>query len=480
MSTTKNQLPNSVTENQSTASSWFAILAGLGLAAGFYIAVHFIRWAPLNRYFLGHPVAIAATILFCVAVSVLAFKWIRGHDQWSRLDSLRNEDLAPAEVPAESPSDAWQLKHNAALVAANWLQQIRKLPKHTRASALVSRLDELLVRQSQRGTSKHLADDLREVSARDADNAHDSYGLVRIIIWAIPMLGFLGTVIGITQTLGGLDFTDGTAAVDRLKSGLYVAFDTTALGLVLSVVAIFIQFPVERSEQQLLGEIDARVGHLLSTNIPSDDAADNQTTLVTELCDGIRVAVAESLAHQTKLWRQTIESAQGEWQAVREDNANRISLAFSELFIPALTKHARDMSDYGAKVSKVSVELREKMEQDHAAWLQKVEENSVLLESQQEAMQHQLKLFVATQTQTESMQGQRAEITEQTEAITTMQGTLDANLERLAIANEQAKNALEDAGTSHLPQAMIVLAQAVEALSERLPKSTGSRVGRAA
>ena len=138
------------------------------------------------------------------------------------------------------------------------------------------------------------------------------------------------------------------------------------------------------------------------------------------------------------------------------------------------------MSDYGAKVSRVSLELREKMEQDHAAWLQKVEENSVLLESQQEAMQHQLKLFVATQTQTESMQGQRAEITEQTEAITTMQGTLDANLERLAIANEQAKNALEDAGTSHLPQAMIVLAQAVEALSERLPKSTGSRVGRAA
>ena len=83
MSTTKNQLPNSVTENQPAASSWFAILAGLGLAAGFYIAVHFIRWAPLNRYFLGHPVAIAATILFCVAVSVLAFKWMRGHDQLS-------------------------------------------------------------------------------------------------------------------------------------------------------------------------------------------------------------------------------------------------------------------------------------------------------------------------------------------------------------------------------------------------------------
>ena len=82
---------------------------------------------------------------------------------------------------------------------------------------------------AQRGTTRHLADDLRELSGRDADAAHDSLGLVRIIVWAIPMLGFLGTVIGITQTLGGLDFSNGAAAVDNLKSGLYVAFDTTAL-----------------------------------------------------------------------------------------------------------------------------------------------------------------------------------------------------------------------------------------------------------
>ena len=46
-----------------------------------------------------------------------------------------------------------------------------------------------------------------------SDANHDVLQLVRIIIWAIPMLGFLGTVVGITETLGGLDFSDGAAAV---------------------------------------------------------------------------------------------------------------------------------------------------------------------------------------------------------------------------------------------------------------------------
>ncbi len=161
----------------------------------------------------------------------------------------------------------------------SWRTEIANLQLEVRNSHLVQRLEELLTRQTQRGSSKHLADDLRELSARDADAAHDSLGLVRIIIWAIPMLGFLGTVIGITQTLGGLDFSNGTAAVDSLKGGLYVAFDTTALGLVLSVIAIFLQFPVERGEQRLLAAIDARVGHLVSATLPSDDASDNQTVL---------------------------------------------------------------------------------------------------------------------------------------------------------------------------------------------------------
>ena len=322
-------------------SSLGVLVSGL-----FYLIVYFVPWQPLQRYFLGHPVAIAATVLFWVAAAVLAAKWWQVTEQWNRLSRIRDEDLLPPQA-ADSPAGRWLGDHDAGYVARRWMQAVGSLPAAVRSSLLVGRLHELLTRQSQRGTTKHLADDLREIAGRDADTAHDSFGLVRIIVWAIPMLGFLGTVIGITQTLGGLDFTDGTAAVDRLKSGLYVAFDTTALGLVLSVLAIFMQFPVERSEQRLLGAIDSRIGHLLSAHLPSDDAADNQTAMIADLCGGIQAAVAESLSSQAELWRTTIDEAREHWQGVQASAANHFTEAVRETLAPALQAHAGALHAHG-------------------------------------------------------------------------------------------------------------------------------------
>ena len=268
---------------------FLAAALGMMFSLGFYGVAWLTPWGPIQRYFLGHPISIAATILFWFAVAVLICKWFAVIDQRLRLSTIRDEDLLPSEASG-SPAEQWLEGHDARHVSQRWLAELTRHPDGTRASRLVQRLEELLVRQSQRGTTKHLADDLRELSGRDADAAHDSLGLVRIIVWAIPMLGFLGTVIGITQTLGGLDFSNGTAAVDNLKSGLYVAFDTTALGLVLSVLAIFLQFPVERSEQRFLQLVDGRVGHLVSACLPSDEASDNQTVLIADLCRGVQAA----------------------------------------------------------------------------------------------------------------------------------------------------------------------------------------------
>ena len=317
---------------------------GVVLSSAFYGLVWAIPWAPLQRYFLGHPVAVAATVLFWVAVSVLMGKWLTTLDQANRLTAIRDDDLRPSQRDS-SPADRWLSENDAGHVARNWLSDLAQLPSATRSSLLVRRLNELLTRQSQRGTARHLADDLRELSGRDADAAHDSLGLVRIIVWAIPMLGFLGTVIGITQTLGGLDFSNGSAAVDNLKSGLYVAFDTTALGLVLSVVAIFLQFPVERSEQRLLAEIDSRVGHLVSDSLPSDEASDNQTVLIADLCKGVQAAVAESLENQAKLWRDTIDEAQNQWQSAHDLNTNRLAEAFEVTLVPALIQHSEAIAE---------------------------------------------------------------------------------------------------------------------------------------
>ena len=62
-----------------------------------------------------------------------------------------------------------------------------------------------------------------------------SFSIVRIIISTIPILGFLGTVIGITRAVAELASLVGDisfeVAINSVVSGLSVAFDTTALAL---------------------------------------------------------------------------------------------------------------------------------------------------------------------------------------------------------------------------------------------------------
>lgn len=295
---------------------------------------------PLHRYFAGHPVAIAATILFAAAIGILISKYFGVVAQRSSQSLLHDDQLAPPVADSPSPADRWRNETDAAHVAQNWLTHLASLPPSAHNSRLVTRLREVLIRRSDRGSGSAAGDDMRELSTRDGDNAHDSLGLVRIIVWAIPMLGFLGTVLGITQTLGGLDFSNGQSAVDSLKIGLNVAFDTTAVGLVLSVVAIFLQFPVERAEMELLAAIDARVGRLVSKHLPGGDAVDDQTLLIGELCRGIETAVAQSLSDQTKLWRSTIDEAQSHWTGNHQSQHDAFVKAFEVALVPSLQSHA--------------------------------------------------------------------------------------------------------------------------------------------
>jgi biopolymer transport protein ExbB/TolQ len=434
-------------EQQRVAGDWLAGVIGAALAGGFYLIVELVQWGPLQRYFLGHPVAIAATVLFWGALAVLITKLWNLSAQWNRLESIRDQDLIPSGGQT-SPADQWLASRDAGYVARCWHAEIRSLPALTRASRLVHRLEELLTRQSQRGTTKHLADDLRELSSRDLDASHDSFGLVRIIVWAIPMLGFLGTVIGITQTLGGLDFTDGAAAVERLKSGLYVAFDTTALGLVLSVLAIFIQFPIERSEQRLMAEIDSRVGHLVSAHLPSDEASDNQTALIADLCGGIRAAVAESLSNQAQLWRETIDEAQQQWQRMHDASANKIADAFQITLVPALNNHVSALTASAESAG-------DRLQSQWHRWQETMELSTRALASHHETMIRQCQ--------------QMSDTNEQTEAILTLQSALDSNLARLTTTSEKTQQVVEMFGHDGLTEAMIVLARAVDVLAERLP-----------
>lgn len=63
--------------------------------------------------------------------------------------------------------------------------------------------------------------------------------IVSTIITAEPMLGILGTVIGIMQTFGSLGGAEGPANPMAATAGIGAALITTAAGLIASLLLLF-------------------------------------------------------------------------------------------------------------------------------------------------------------------------------------------------------------------------------------------------
>ena len=84
------------------------------------------------------------------------------------------------------------------------------------------------------------------------------YNMLRYLVWLIPTLGFIGTVIGITQALlttEGVDFNDYSAMeamMGSMISGLGVAFYTTLLALLQSAALVFAVHVVQAREERVL------------------------------------------------------------------------------------------------------------------------------------------------------------------------------------------------------------------------------------
>jgi biopolymer transport protein ExbB/TolQ len=80
-----------------------------------------------------------------------------------------------------------------------------------------------------------------------------SYQTIRYWVWIIPTSGFIGTVIGISIALEGMQDPK-NIEFEKVTSGLAVAFYTTILALMLSAVLVFLQNIVQRREEATLNE----------------------------------------------------------------------------------------------------------------------------------------------------------------------------------------------------------------------------------
>jgi biopolymer transport protein ExbB/TolQ len=156
------------------------------------------------------------------------------------------------------------------------------------SSFLVARLDRALRHFESRRKVVEVVEYLSSESSADEGRVDASYALVRVFVWVVPTLGFIGTVIGIGAAVGGFSETLEAASslagmkesIGLVTGGLGVAFDTTLLALVMSILIMFPASAVQRVEENFLGEVeDYCADHLVSCLRDEPDAQIDEALL---------------------------------------------------------------------------------------------------------------------------------------------------------------------------------------------------------
>ena len=108
---------------------------------------------------------------------------------------------------------------------------------------------------------------------KEREQLKGSYSLSRFMVWAIPILGFIGTVWGISN--GIAHFSDAMTSTNSVTdvsamlkenlplvtNSLATAFDTTLLALLLSIPLMMLMISLEKEEEAYLIDLDERWFH---------------------------------------------------------------------------------------------------------------------------------------------------------------------------------------------------------------------------
>jgi biopolymer transport protein ExbB/TolQ len=97
------------------------------------------------------------------------------------------------------------------------------------------------------------ANAIRERAELASDELDSSLSLVRYIAWAIPAIGFIGTVRGIGEALNHAEQAV-KGDISEVTSGLGLAFNSTFVGLALCIVLMFFLHMVQARQESFIIE----------------------------------------------------------------------------------------------------------------------------------------------------------------------------------------------------------------------------------
>jgi len=147
-----------------------------------------------------------------------------------------------------------------AAAAGRTLERLHDLADDPKNFLLFNRIQIALSNLRNIGRVSDVDEVLRGQAENDESMMESSYTVARGLIWAIPVLGFIGTVLGLSQAIGSFtgvlaqssDIDTLKPALQSVTAGLSTAFETTLQALVAAVVIYMLMTAVKRTEEQML------------------------------------------------------------------------------------------------------------------------------------------------------------------------------------------------------------------------------------
>jgi biopolymer transport protein ExbB/TolQ len=241
----------------------------------------------------------ATTMSFWLTIAILAIMHVASYYEEASLSAARQI----LESPALDSSFIWA---DAEMIRGRFSDE-----KYARyhGSITFRRILIALDRLRKSQSTSALEGYFRTRSDHDASRLETSYAGIRFLVWLLPTLGLIGTVLGLglgMSKFGGIiahaeNFQAIKSALPDVTGNLGTAFDATFLAILLSAVASFYMSLVQKREEHILEAIDNLCIDDLSSLFQEHSTASAE--LVRALVDQVELLIKASNGNRAQIER---------------------------------------------------------------------------------------------------------------------------------------------------------------------------------
>jgi len=147
-----------------------------------------------------------------------------------------------------------------------YVRQLESLPAEQQQSLIVRAGKAALARFGATRNVQDVSEAGHAVCAAEAERLDSELSMLRYIAWAIPAIGFIGTVRGIGDALAEAHKAV-TGDISGVTEGLGVAFNSTLVALLLSLVLMFLLHQLQLAQERLVLDAETYLDNRVLRNL---------------------------------------------------------------------------------------------------------------------------------------------------------------------------------------------------------------------